>query len=158
MLFSTLLISIDCRFWDSNMCRPVRLARARWPRHFALIRATPLAEVDIINAELCSFARAIFPRLAFFKSDRSLPPIIVDNRPNMKTERSRETPEFYTLWFASSQVKAAARGLTSDINNAPDILCKINNLCPMDVPCQSNAESYGTWPDWTVPDRVGNLL
>jgi len=33
----------------------------------------------------------------------------------------------------------------------------MNKLCPADVPCQSNADSGGTWPEQAVPDRVGNF-
>jgi len=36
-------------------------ARAGWPRRLALVRATSRAEVDVIGAQLCSYARAIFP-------------------------------------------------------------------------------------------------
>jgi len=35
-------------------------ARAGWPRRLALVRATSRAEVDVIGAQLCSCARAIF--------------------------------------------------------------------------------------------------
>jgi len=38
--------------------------------------------VDVIGAQLRSFARAIFPSLTLSLSDRSLPLIIVDNSPN----------------------------------------------------------------------------
>ena len=38
--------------------------RAGWSRHLALIRATSRAEVDVIGAQLCSCARAIFPSVA----------------------------------------------------------------------------------------------
>jgi len=41
-------------------------ARAGWPRLLALVRATPSAEVDLISAQLCSYARAIFLCLALF--------------------------------------------------------------------------------------------
>jgi len=52
-------------------------------QHLALVRVTPLAEVDVISAQLCSFASAIFPWLAFSWSDCSLSLIIVVNSPNM---------------------------------------------------------------------------
>ena len=35
-------------------------ARAGWPRRLALVRATLRAEVDVIGAQLCSCARAVF--------------------------------------------------------------------------------------------------
>ena len=36
------------------------------------------------------------------------------------------------------------RVLTANINYAPHIFDTINNLCPVDVACQSNADSRGT--------------
>ena len=35
-------------------------APAGWPRRLALVQATSRAEVDVIGAQLCSCARAIF--------------------------------------------------------------------------------------------------
>jgi len=52
-------------------------------RRLTLIRATPQAEIDIICAQLCSLARAIFPSLALSWSDCSLSLIFVDNSPNL---------------------------------------------------------------------------
>jgi len=56
------------------------------------------------------------------------------------------------------QVKAAVRVLTSNIDNAHEILSKIKKLCPVDVPCQYNADLDGTRPERALPARVGNLL
>jgi len=54
------------------------------PRLLALVRATPRAEVDVVGAQLCSFAAsAILPWLAFSCSDGSLSLLSVDNSPNM---------------------------------------------------------------------------
>jgi len=36
-------------------------ARAGWPKRHALVWTTPHAEVNIISARLCSFAREVFP-------------------------------------------------------------------------------------------------
>jgi len=54
--------------------------------------------------------------------------------------------------------QAAVRGLTPNIDNAPEILSKIKKLCPVDVPCQSNADLDGTRPECAVTAQVGNLL
>ena len=64
----------------------------------------------------------------------------------IKTQNDHVRHQNFILFglLPTSWVKAAAMVLTSDINNATDILSKINNLCAVDVPCQSNAESCGT--------------
>jgi len=61
------------------------LARTGWQRRLrvVLVRATQRAEVDVIGAQLCSFARAIFSCVTLSWSHCSLPLIIVDNSPNM---------------------------------------------------------------------------
>jgi len=45
--------------------------------------------------------------------------------------------------------------LTPSINNTPDIFSDMKRLCLVNTPCQSNADSGGTWPERAVPDWVG---
>jgi len=44
------------------------------------------------------------------------------------------------------------------MHKALNTLSKISKLCPVDLPCQSNADSDGTRLERPVPPRVGNVL
>ena len=52
------------------------------------------------------------------------------------------------------QGQSYCQGLTQNINNVPNILEKMNKLCPEDAPCQSNADLVGTWPDGRYPTEL----
>jgi len=48
--------------------------------------------------------------------------------------------------------------LIPHIDNTPDILHKMNNLCPVDVPSQSNADSDGTRGRSTCPSGQSTII
>jgi len=70
---------------------PGRMAETTRP----LIRATSRAEVDVIGAQLCSCARAIFPWKTLSWSARSFPLIIVDNCPHIHNTASFQIVDYF---------------------------------------------------------------
>jgi len=94
------------------------LPRAGWLRHFPLVRATSREEVDVISAQLCSCARAIFSWVTLSWSDGSLPPIIVDNCPNI--HNTCFFPGCHLLYLTNGSIWILNLARHSEINKKPN--------------------------------------
>ena len=124
-------------------------ARVGWPRRLALARATPRAEVDVIGAQLCSCARAMFPWLTLCWSDCSLP-LIRGYRPQHAHYRvlSRLLPSFSNRWV---HLDTVSRQIFGDIQETQfsgskmEVHVHLKNACPGGIGNRRITFSYNLW-------------